>query len=144
MTRHGFDYLFGNELNQWNLAITSACRGRRGQKFFRDLIDALDAMPTKVLQAGHLQGLDGRVCALGAVYQHRKIPMPEMFVSLDDPDDMAAKHSRLLDIAKALAAQVQYTNDEEGPDGEGDAMRWIRVRKWAESQLIPEPTGENQ
>ena len=40
---------------RWRGAVKSAINGKRGQQFLRELADALDAMPEKVLVAGALQ-----------------------------------------------------------------------------------------
>jgi hypothetical protein len=116
-------------LIRWRGAVTAAIRGRRGQAFFRDLIAALDAMPEKALVAGELQGTCG-VCALGAVGVRRGIPMQEI-----DPYDMNAV-AGTFGIANALAREVVYVNDEEGPRQESPERRWQRVRRWAETQLV--------
>ena len=67
MSRAGYsDELDVLELGRWRGRVTSSLRGRRGQQFLRDLIDALDAMPERVLVENDLVR-DGDYCALGAV-----------------------------------------------------------------------------
>jgi hypothetical protein len=56
MSRSGYsdDYDDGNSLAMYRGVVASAMRGKRGQAFFRDLVDALDAMPEKRLIEGDL------------------------------------------------------------------------------------------
>ena len=54
MSRSGYTDYDDSDFANWNHIrwrgqVASATRGKRGQQFFRDLIAALDAMPTKVL-----------------------------------------------------------------------------------------------
>jgi hypothetical protein len=45
MSRSGYsDDCSGRELVLWRGAVASALRGRRGQAFLRELVDALDAV----------------------------------------------------------------------------------------------------
>lgn len=51
MSRSGYSDDCEN-IAMWRGVIASATRGKRGQRFFRDLVTALDAMPEKALVAG--------------------------------------------------------------------------------------------
>lgn len=118
---------------RWRGQVASATRGKRGQAFFRDLIAALDAMPTKVLITDDLYR-GQYVCAIGAVGQYRKTDMRGL-----DPEDTAKVAGRL-DIADPLVREVVYENDEDGWNWkeqrrETPAERWKRMRAWAVSQL---------
>ena len=112
----------------WRGRIASATRGRRGQKFFRDLLSALDAMPAKRLIAYDLIR-DGEVCAIGSLGKVKGVDLQDI-----DPED----HSTLgdeFDIAASLVQEVEYMNDEyfygvETPEG-----RFIRMRAWVADQI---------
>lgn len=138
MSRSGYSDSFdGYELAMYRGVIASATRGRRGQRFFIDLVAALDALPAKELIASELQTEEGAVCALGALARHKGLP-----VSDDDTYDHDALGEKF-DIARQLAAEVMFENDEarswmyvdgkERPETPGE--RWARVRKWAVEQV---------
>lgn len=135
MSRSGYTEDYDNEdgrLAMWRGVIASATRGKRGQRFFRELVAALDAMPEKRLIANELgvEEADGPVCALGSLARAKGVALTE--------DDSYA-YDRLgeaFDIAKQLAQEVMYVNDEAGPyGGETPEGRWLRVRRWAARQI---------
>ena len=136
MSRSGYsDDCEGSDLAMWRGTIASATRGRRGQRFFRDLVSALDAMPAKRLIANALgiEEPEGDVCALGALCRAKGKTLDE-----DDTEDYE-KLGETFDIASQLAQEVMFVNDEAGPyRGETDEQRWLRVRKWAAEQIRPE------
>lgn len=127
-------------LAMWRGAVNSAIRGKRGQQLLRELRDAMDAMPEKILISGELHE-DGAYCALGVVGAARGLNMENL-----DPDDSRSV-SVAFNIADALAREVVYINDEAGdnhrygPDGkwgyfpETSEERWTRVRKWVDEQI---------
>lgn len=147
---------------RWRGAVAAAIRGRRGQNMLRELIAALDAMPEKRLIkgflvtpqeaskydtfAGECSGRVGEVCALGALGLARGIDMTGI-----DPEDYYAI-ATAFDIAKALAREIEYENDEREPmkgesylDDTGRQRwrripetpeeRWQRMRDWAAKQI---------
>ncbi len=129
MSRSGYtddcdDYL---ALGRWRAQVASATRGKRGQRFFRDLVAALDALPEKRLIPNELVTGEG-VCALGALGKMRNLTLPK----LDHPERIAA----VFDVARQLTAEVMYMNDEDCW-GESPEARWLSVRKWAAKQIIP-------
>lgn len=117
-------------------AVVSASTGKRGQAFFRDLRDALDAMPAKRLVSDALVREDStgfeNVCALGALGKARGIDMKGV-----DPDDSRSV-AALFGIAESLAREVVYNNDEANWDDETPEQRWTRVRRWVDSQILKE------
>ena len=136
MSRAGYcEDLDPLDAGRWKAIIRSATRGKRGQAFFRALIDALDAMPEKKLVKGDLVDDSGCVCALGAVGRHRGIDIG----SLDTYD--YEQLGKTFDIAEQLAREVMYENDE-GHWRETDEKRWERVRDWAAKQLRTADTTE--
>lgn len=134
MSRSGYsDWVDNPQL--WRGAVDSAIRGKRGQRFFRDLVTALDALPEKVLVANELTTGDGLRCALGALARFKGATL--------EPDDTYdyGKLAQTFDIAGALAQETMYQNDEGAPRVlEAPASRWTRMRKWAEDQIRKEPT----
>lgn len=123
----------------WRGAVKSAIRGHRGQALLRELRDAMDAMPEKILIAGELQA-DGAYCTLGVVGAKRGINMADI-----DPEDYE-RVAKEFGIAEALAREIEYINDELGDDykvvdgkwtrcAETPEERWLRVRKWVGEQI---------
>lgn len=134
MSRSGYSDS-GNNL--WRGAVQSAVAGKRGQSFLREMAAALDSMPIKELIASAIVA-DGAVCAMGSVALARKIDISDL--DIDEPDDVAARFG----IARALACEIAYENDECGDsyrDGkyasETPVERWTRMRKWVTEQLLP-------
>ena len=109
--------------------VTSALRGKRGQRFLRDLITALDEMPEKRLVAGTLSNESG-CCAMGAVARHRGVSVDDLALHDEDDDGVTGEVGRRLDIAGQLAREVAFVNDEDVTIDTPE-QRWSRVRKWA-------------
>lgn len=135
MSRHGYsdDCDGDSNLQPWRGVIASATRGRRGQAFFRALVDALDAMPEKRLVADELETKAGEVCALGCLGKARGVDMTGI-----DTEDWG-KLSELFDIAPQLAQEVMYVNDELGYRATPE-HRWEIVRDWAAKQIALPPS----
>ncbi len=140
MSRSGYSDDCEN-LALWRSAVDRATFGKRGQAFMRKLRDALDAMPNKRLIIDAIADESGNVCALGAV----------------DPKAPAYEAEELADhfgIARALAAEIVYRNDEDAPlyeerdiagrfvrcEAETPEKRWTRMRAWVEKQIGPSDT----
>lgn len=116
----------------WRGVIASAARGKRGQAFFRALLEALDGMPDKRLVEGELQTEDGSVCALGCLAKHRGVDLGSV-----DTEDWH-RLGELFDIAPQLAQEVMFVNDEW--HSSGPEARWRLVRDWASRQIVPSVT----
>lgn len=114
---------------RWQGQVASATRGKRGQKFFRELLAALDALPEKKLIPDELEKSDGCVCALGALGKARGYDLKSI-----DPED-TARVSIMFDIAEPLAREVVWNNDEAGHWRETPEQRFQRVRRWVASQI---------
>lgn len=115
------------EMIKWRGAVASATRGRRGQAFLRELVEALDAMPMKQLIAGELrQG--GEVCALGCIGARRGIDLESL-----DPEDHDAL-AAVFGIAAPLVQELEWFNDE-AQSGVTPAARWVNVRHWVVGKL---------
>ena len=105
-------------------AVARAMHGVRGQAFLRRLRDALEALPTQRLIADALRDDAGDVCALGAVDATLR-------EDAYDADELA----RHFGIARAMAAEIVYENDEAWRRAETPEARWIRMRTWVASQI---------
>lgn len=127
MSRSGYSEDCEN-LGLYRGTVARAAAGKRGQVFFRDLVAALDAMPVKRLVEGVIEA-EGEVCALGALGRHRGADMNLLSVSNKDGLGEA------FDIARQLAAEAMYENDEGNYRPETPEQRWERVRKWAAGQI---------
>jgi hypothetical protein len=135
MSRAGYDD--GDSCDQWGLIrwrgqVASAIRGKRGQAFLRELVEALDALPEKRLIANDLEN-GGSVCAIGSVGLKRGIDMSVL--DPEDPEPIAA----VFGIASQLVREIEWMNDEawycDTPEN-----RWSRMREWAVSNI--KATGE--
>ncbi|MEM7165999.1 MAG: hypothetical protein AAF581_11065 [Planctomycetota bacterium] len=136
MSRSGYTYDC-ESLELWRGAVRQAINGRRGQQFFRDLLHAMDGSTDKRLVEGDLQCADGS-CAMGLVASLRGVDVADIDDAFGDSCELVAPR---LNIAMALAQEVAYVNDEEGPAQETPEQRFVRVRDWAEAQLAREGEG---
>lgn len=130
MSRSGYVYDMESEwsLICWRGAVASAIRGKRGQAFLKELIEALDRLPNKRLIADDLIK-EGEVCALGAVGLARGIEAEMLDVDPEDYDSVADAFG----IPNALAQEIEYLNDElhyKSPE-----ERFDRMRRWAIREL---------
>lgn len=133
MSRSGYTDDCGDG-EEWRIhlyrgAVDRAIAGKRGQAFLREMATALDAMPDKQLIADALVTTEGDVCAIGAVAVARKVDVSDL--DIEAPEDVAERFG----IARSLAAEIVYENDECGLDKETPAQRWTRMRRWVERQL---------
>jgi hypothetical protein len=136
MSRSGYsddyDEQFPNATALYHTSVLNAIHGKRGQKFMRELVAALDAMPEKRLIADELVQ-DGAVCAIGAVGLARGIDM-----TCVNPDD-ANSIGKLFGIAPRMAREIVFENDEAAgyysSKIETPEERWQRMRDWVASNL---------
>ena len=126
-----YDETFPNAEALCRENIARALRGKRGQAFLRELIEALDTMPQKCLVEGMLQARDGMMCAMGVVGQKRGIDM-----AIVDPND-AKQVGKILGIAPLMAREIAFINDNDfnWRGSETDEERWESVLIWARSQV---------
>lgn len=113
----------------WPSIVRRATKGKRGQAFLQELAAEMDAMPEKCLIKDDLVTPEGACCAIGVIYKSRGISAES--VDVHDPEEVAQK----VNIARALAAHIEYENDEAGPSDETPEQRWIRMRKWVAEQI---------
>jgi hypothetical protein len=125
-------------------AVTSALYGKRGQAFLRELLAALDNLPSPELVAGVLEERpDGAVCSFGAVGKARGLDMTALdnqWKNLSDDYaeyDFAPCVAKTFGVAKAFARELMWVNDQDSyyykPETPSD--RFKRVRAWVVSQL---------
>lgn len=130
MSRSGYsdDYEY---IGLYRHAVDRSFNGARGQAFLRKLAAALDALPVKALITDAVRDDAGNVCALGAVD-----PSAEGY----DAEELA----RHFGIARAMAAEIVYKNDEYHTQyysfrtPETPEQRWTRMCEWVRSKLLPE------
>jgi len=135
MSRSGYtDGCDGWDLIRWRGAVKSAIRGKRGQAFLREMLSALDALPDPVLITEELIDPDGDVCAVGSVGQARGMDMS--LIDYEEPEEIA----KAFGIARALASEIAFENDEGWHRDEKPADRFKRMRKWVTNQLIGSTT----
>ena len=143
MSRAGFgdgdDSDYPYEL--WEKTCELALNGKRGQKFLRELVAALDALPEKKLIAGQLKDETGAVCALGAVCVRKHLYTP----ALEPREDEEYLHwpplAGALKISETLVRLVEHENDESDEWRDHKLTpeeRWQHVRQWAKD-MIKEP-----
>lgn len=131
MSRSGYSY--DGDVDPWAMIrwrgqVASAIKGKRGQAFLRELIEALDALPEKRLIAHELrQGAE--VCAVGAVGVKRGVDLESLDV--ENYDAIAD----VFGVARQLIQEIEWMNDEGAPWEDTPERRWSRVRAWAASQL---------
>jgi hypothetical protein len=142
MSRSGYADDCDN-IGLWRAAVSNATYGKRGQKFLREMADALDAMPVKELVADAIVRDEIHVCAIGSVAVARGLDVSKLDVT--DGEGVA----KTFGIARALACEIAYENDEcgdrWGKDAEGNhvrlphetpAQRWTRMRRWVAAQIV--------
>lgn len=133
MSRSGyFEVLDDNWLLiRWRGAVASAIRGRRGQKFLRELLASMDALESSRLIAGALT-TSGEVCAIGSVGRSRGMNMD----FLSDNEHVAAAFG----ISEALVREIAYVNDEGCYRVETPEERFRRVRMWVQKFIVQAET----
>ena len=132
MSRSGYDDYdcdydqWGNI--RWRGMVASATRGKRGQAFLRELLEALDAMPVKRLIREELRA-GGEVCTLGAIGERKGVNLEDI-----DPED----HETLgaaFNIATPLVQEIEWLNDDAASWKETPEERWARMRRWVVQSL---------
>ncbi len=134
MSRSGYSEDCEN-LELYRASVASAINGKRGQAFFRELKESLDALPNKRLIDGVLVSADGECCAMGAI----AIKRGEDTSGVDPYErDQIGK---MFNIAPSLAAEVAFVNDDEWSGGDATPeLRYERVYKWVVAQIRPVDT----
>jgi hypothetical protein len=76
----------------------------------KELVEALDAMEDKRLYPGSFATADGEFCALGVLGTKRGTKMDDLLDEYKDCDPEKVAHR--FGIARAMAAEIMYLNDE--------------------------------
>lgn len=126
MSRSGYSDDCEN-VQLWRANVGRAIKGKKGQEFFKELLAALDALPSKRLIPHELVS-DGECCALGAVAIWRGLDVANIDES--EPEEVAAA----LGIRSMLAQEVAYMNDEYQRLNTPEE-RWQRIRNWVTSNI---------
>lgn len=134
MSRSGYvdDWDDNNSINLYRGTVTRALRGKRGQAFLLEMLLALDAMPVKELVAEAIVRDSEHVCAMGAVAVARRLDVSA--IDMEDGGEVGA----VFGIARAMACEIAYENDECGRPKETPAERWTRMRAWVASEIRTE------
>jgi hypothetical protein len=103
-------------------------KGARGQAFLREMLVALDALPERKLIAQELEA-DGVVCALGAVGKARAMDLQKI-----DPEDHETV-AGVFGVAHAMACEIMFVNDDGVGSNVTPEQRYVRMRRWVESQI---------
>lgn len=138
MSRSGYSDE-GENLGLWRGAVERSIRGKRGQAFLREMASALDAMPVKELIVDEVVKDGEHVCGLGAVALARKMDVSSL--EIYDGESVGEAFG----IARALACEIAYENDEGGTMRETPTERWQRMRKWVTDHIresAADPTKE--
>lgn len=117
-------------LELYRSAVDRALKGARGQAFLRELAAAMDAMPEKILIASELINEHGKCCTIGVVCKARGLDVT--VVDENEPSDVA----KFVGIARSMAAEIAFMNDEWALRPETPTERWTRMRKWVDANLI--------
>ena len=117
-------------LGLYRANVDRSLRSKKGQAFLRELAVALDSMEVKELIASEIVDESGSCCAIGAVCKSRGVDASNV-----DPT-CPQSVGDLVGISRIMAAEIEYTNDEDGPFGELPERRWQRVRKWVDEQIV--------
>lgn len=121
---------------RWRGAVNSAMTGRRGQEFLRELLATLDAMPEKRLLAVTINTAEG-CCALGSVTKARGIDTSDLdgLDPYDDYGDSAKALAKRIGIARSMAQEIVFMNDEGAWREETPEGRWTRMRAWVAENI---------
>lgn len=130
-------------VNLYRASVERAIKGKRGQKFLRNLLAAMDALPVKELYQGDLVSIDydektGQnytlgYCALGTVCKD-KMSIDDL-LKIDSFDHQEL--SRLFNISPRMAAEIMFENDEgESWLAETPVQRFDRMRLWVAGNIV--------
>lgn len=141
MSRSGYIDDLGDDdplaYGRWRGRLMSSIRGKNGQAFLREIIEALDALPEKRLVANSFAEPDGQnFCTLGAVGHKRGVDLAQFAEQIADDDLDQGSVAGVFGISYVLACEIMAENDDCGPHHETPEQRWSRMRRWAERHLI--------
>ncbi len=133
MSRSGYTDDCEN-LNLYRNTVDRAIKGKRGQKFLKELAQAMDDMQEKILISDELINKDGDCCAIGVICKSHNLDISK--VDYYEADQVG----KLVNISRSMAAEIEYENDEGNWDTwsilETPEKRWVRMRKWVDASII--------
>lgn len=129
MSRSGYSEDCEN-IELYRATVERAIKGQRGQAFLRELAASMDAMPEKVLITGELVSEKGECCTIGVVCKARTLDVSA--IDYEDPDSVG----RLIGVARSMAAEIAFMNDEWVSPSELPSERWKRMRKWVADNIV--------
>lgn len=135
MSRSGYDDDYGcgdNSIYLYRAAVERALKGKRGQDFLHEMLQAMASLPEKKLIDHDLER-EGAFCAIGTVGKARGIDMTGI-----DPENIE-RVARMFGIAESMAREIVYMNDEFLWSNETPEQRFERMRKWIEGELFDGP-----
>lgn len=129
MSRSGYSEDCDDTLayGRWRAQVANVVRGKNGQAFLSELLNALDEMPEKKLIRNELKK-DGEMCALGALGVKRGMNMESL-----DPEDYEIVACEF-GIKEQLIQEIVFMNDEHN-DRSTPEERWISMRTWVSGLL---------
>ena len=141
MSRSGYDEGSGDplELGRWRAQVESAIRDKHGQRFFLDLIAALNALPKKKLINNELEQKNA-YSTLDTLDKHHGMDLTKLDIRDWEEGDWD-KLGGAFNIASQLAQETMHVNDDCDDYYRRtvtDEERWRRVREWAVRQLKSE------
>ena len=126
-------------LGRWRGRVASATRGKRGQRFLKLALMALDQMQDKRLAANTFGvGDDGCMCLMSSIATETgrasvlsrvvEAGQVDEYGYCDDPEYAHGLLSDAFDIASPLSQELVYLNDS-GVCRETPSQRWARMRR---------------
>src|SRR3990167_8382977 len=143
---------------RWQGRCASVMRGRPAQRYFRELIEALDVMPVKRLIASDLCRVEFNpddserfeVCAVGQMIVHRRVAAGEDREAVlrsmatlegEGSDETARQAQAHLGMTYTLGWLIAEANDETFSESSTTPeQRWERMRAWATEHIRAEVT----
>ena len=131
MSRSGYGESWDDDNWQYlyRAIVDRAIAGKRGQAFLKELLIALDAMPVKELIAEELINERGQCCTIGVVCKARAIDTSK--IDCYQPEEVG----NAVGIARSMAAEIAYMNDDRYSHNETPAQRWTRMRQWVSNHI---------
>jgi len=116
---------------RWCGAAKKAINGKPGQKFLKELEEALLDLPKKELVVDSFKEGEDRVCALGAVGQKRKMDMSYLNECDGDHEFIGEEFG----ITPTLAWEIIYANDDPYMKRTPEE-RYEYMLKWVQDRIL--------
>ncbi len=114
--------------------IASATRGRRGQKFLKLALKALDDMEDKRLAGGTFGvSQEGCMCLMSSIATQTGRADALSDIPLDDGSAVCDSLAGRFDVAAVMVKSLVWENDENAPHT--PAMRWSYMRRFISNRI---------